>query len=83
MALTTIQIDLEIPPDCQARDPSGADFVLNIQAAGTAHQQVCAEHLIVGRQVTQEVVVDSARDQLTRRSGPPEPYRMSSGDASR
>ena len=53
-----IQIALEVSLDYEVTDPAGADFVFNIQAASTAHQQVSDEHLVISQQVTPEFATD-------------------------
>ena len=53
-----IQIALEISLDYDVLDPAGADFVFNIQAATTTHQQVSAERLHISQQVVPEFAVD-------------------------
>ena len=68
-----IQIDLDISLDYEVMDPAGADFVLNIQAASTAHQRVSAEHLVVSQQVTPEAAVDSAACRFLRLHAEPGP----------
>lgn len=55
-----IQIALDISLDYEVTDPAGADFVFNIQAATTAHQQVSAERLVISQPVSPEFGTDPA-----------------------
>jgi hypothetical protein len=55
-----IQIALDISLEYDVTDPAGADFVINIQAAHTAHQSVAAERLAINQQVDLGSAVDPA-----------------------
>jgi transglutaminase-like putative cysteine protease len=55
-----IQIALEISLEYDVIDPAGADFVLNVQPAVNAHQQVSAERLEINQEVTSDSAVEPA-----------------------
>jgi transglutaminase-like putative cysteine protease len=57
-----VEIDFKVSLEYEVVDPAGADFVLNIHAATTAHQQVGAERLTVNQPVVPELATDPATD---------------------
>jgi len=55
-----VRLELELALAYDIRDPRGADFVFNIQAAQTAQQTIREEHLTLSQSLSPEVQVDTA-----------------------
>jgi len=55
-----VRLELELALAYDIRDPRGADFVFNIQAAQTAQQTIREEHLTFSQSLSPEVQVDTA-----------------------
>ena len=55
---TMIRIELQLALNYQI-DAQGADFVFNIHAAQTAHQQVCFENLWISQPVESQIHIDA------------------------
>jgi transglutaminase-like putative cysteine protease len=55
-----IRLELQLELAYEIRDPDGADFVFNIQAAQTPHQTVEGEQLVVNQALTPEEATDPA-----------------------
>ena len=74
---STVRLELQVDLAYEIRDPNGADFVFNVHAAQTAHQQVDGEQLILSQPLLPDVTTDPAtRTRFMRLHANPGPLRL-------